>query len=83
MNHLNVPIHPITDANFDISALAAVLARSDCDAQSTFFNEFVTQLQKACDVSKGSLGISMQCLWINKKLSRDARYVLSDIGTLE
>lgn len=83
MTHLNVPIHPITDANFDIGALAGVLARSDCDDQSAFFNEFVAQLHRACDLGKGSLGISMQCLWINKKLSMDTKYILSEIGLVE
>lgn len=80
MTHINLPIHPIADANFDIGALAGVLAGSDCDIQSTFFNEFATQLKRLCDINKGSLGVSMQCLYISQKLNSETKWILKDIG---
>lgn len=82
-NKAILPIEPITAAAFDIGALAAWLAHQSDITQATFFNEFDTQLRKACDTTKGSLGISMQCIYINKHLNCDAARTLVEIGTWE
>lgn len=78
-----LPIEPITEGSFDLNALAAWLAFQSDEVQATFLNEFDFQLRRACDIHKGSMGVSMQVAFIRKYLSSDAMYTLAELGERE
>lgn len=77
-----LPCKPIVEAEIDLGAFAGWLARQTDEIQATFFNEFDTQLRRACDIKEnpGSMGHVMQILNITKYLSVDAKYTLLEMG---
>ena len=72
---------PITQVSISLLELAVFFAEQASDVQAAFFNEFDVQLRRMCEIRKGSLGVSMQCHWINKELTPAAKYTLLDIST--